>query len=138
MLSLFQLEPFFLTLALFDAQQGVKLSEDFHVDVNPSTLREMLPLPPNTLDTGPHPLAKYLNSIKEVSMDPGSFAFLVHLMAAFLESRGQLCYISDWRHFNSKILFHPIFPLSMQAVFSVTQPHEEVYLVARIEKVSHH
>ncbi|CAI8049924.1 Dedicator of cytokinesis protein 11 [Geodia barretti] len=46
----------------------------------------MLPLPPNTMDTGPHPLSKYLNS-------------------------------------------------TVEAVFSVTQPHEEVYLVARIEKV---
>lgn len=49
-------------------------------------MRELLPLPPVTTDTGPHPLSKYLNS-------------------------------------------------AIEAVFSVTQPHEDVYLVARLEKV---
>lgn len=67
-LSFLQLEPFFLTLALFDAQQGVKLSEDFHVNVNSDPLLEMLPLPPNATDTGPHPLSKYLNSTVEVRL----------------------------------------------------------------------
>ena len=76
-LFLFQLEPFFLTLALFDAQQGVKLSEDFHVDVNSDPLREMLPLPPNTMDTGPHPLSKYLNSTVEVSLGTFTKIFVI-------------------------------------------------------------
>ena len=30
----FQLEPFYVKLALFDAAKGVKLLEDFHVDFN--------------------------------------------------------------------------------------------------------
>ena len=64
----YQLEPFFLTLALFDAQQGVKLSEDFHVDMNPSSLREMMPLPPKATRDGPHPLSQHVNNIVEVYM----------------------------------------------------------------------
>ena len=65
--SSLQLEPFFLTFTLFDAQQGVKLSEDFHVDMNSQSLREMLPLPLNATETGPHPLSKFINSTKEVN-----------------------------------------------------------------------
>ena len=39
----FQLEPFFIRLALFDAQKGLKISEDFNVDLNETNIRSLLP-----------------------------------------------------------------------------------------------
>jgi len=41
---LFQPEPFFLTLALYDAKEERKISEDFHVDLNSPEIRAMLPV----------------------------------------------------------------------------------------------
>lgn len=35
-------EPFFTTLALFDVKKGIKLSEDFHCDLNYSSTKKML------------------------------------------------------------------------------------------------
>ena len=49
-----QIEPFFLTLALYDAQKGVKISENFHVDLNSPALRQMVPPSLGTTEKGPH------------------------------------------------------------------------------------
>lgn len=38
----FQVEPFFISLALFDVSKSCKISADFHVDLNPPCVREML------------------------------------------------------------------------------------------------
>ena len=79
------IEPFFITLALFDVKENKKISEDFHCDVNDSVVSEMLPSPENI-------------------------------------SNG----VSEYEH-------HFSFP--KKAIFSVTFPHPDVYLVLRIEKV---
>ncbi|XP_028405691.1 dedicator of cytokinesis protein 9-like isoform X2 [Dendronephthya gigantea] len=80
------IEPFFITLALFDVKENKKISEDFHCDVNDTIVSQMLPSPENVSNGS--------NGVNE-------------------------------HHFS--------FP--KKAIFSVTYPHPDVYLVLRIEKV---
>uniref|UniRef100_A0A672QN44 Dedicator of cytokinesis protein 11-like n=1 Tax=Sinocyclocheilus grahami TaxID=75366 RepID=A0A672QN44_SINGR len=81
-------EPFFISLALFDLSKGCKISADFHVDLNPPCVREML---------------------QEVL--PFSF-------------------------FTSKYSYnHSVSFCVIQGIFSVTNPHTDIFLLARVEKV---
>lgn len=43
-LNIPQPEPFFLTFALYDAREGRKISEDFHIDPNEMEIRAMIPV----------------------------------------------------------------------------------------------
>ncbi|NXX00271.1 DOC11 protein, partial [Larus smithsonianus] len=90
-------EPFFLSLALFDLKNNCKISADFHVDLNPPSVRDML------LDNS----ASGAEGAKGCS--PGES--LVHGVP-----ESCLRYIK-------------------RGVFSVTNPHVEIFLVARVEKV---
>uniref|UniRef100_A0A8C3KBP3 Dedicator of cytokinesis 11 n=1 Tax=Calidris pygmaea TaxID=425635 RepID=A0A8C3KBP3_9CHAR len=90
-------EPFFLSLALFDLKNNCKISADFHVDLNPPPVRDML------LD----------NSASGAEATKG--------------------------HLPAESLVHGV-PESClryikRGVFSVTDPHMEIFLVARVEKV---
>nr|XP_056714924.1 dedicator of cytokinesis protein 11 [Euleptes europaea] len=87
-------EPFFLSLALFDLKSCCKISSDFHVDLNPSPVREMLR--------------------DSAIQDSGNHLVNSHFLHGVAESC--LCYIK-------------------QGVFSVTNPHPEIFLIARVEKV---
>ncbi|XP_074864172.1 dedicator of cytokinesis protein 11 isoform X2 [Carettochelys insculpta] len=92
-------EPFFISLALFDVKNNCKISADFHVDLNPPSVREML-----------------LDSPSQAAGDGHTNGALAseHLIHGIAES--QLRYIK-------------------QGVFSVANPHVEIFLVARLEKV---
>ncbi|XP_030614171.1 dedicator of cytokinesis protein 9 isoform X4 [Archocentrus centrarchus] len=91
-------EPFYVTLSLFDIQNGRKISSDFHVDLNHPSVRGMVP----------NNSSQYMNG--------GSDA----------RPEGQR-------------LIHGVPEAAMQyprqVVFSVTCPHPDIFLVARIEKV---
>uniref|UniRef100_A0AAQ5YHM8 Dedicator of cytokinesis 11 n=1 Tax=Amphiprion ocellaris TaxID=80972 RepID=A0AAQ5YHM8_AMPOC len=84
-------EPFFISLALFDVSKSCKISADFHVDLNPPCVREMLT---DTSDSGKGNGLPVLQRVSEALLR---------------------------------------FPT--QGIFSVTNPHADIFLVARVEKV---
>ncbi|XP_063160879.1 dedicator of cytokinesis protein 9 isoform X2 [Candoia aspera] len=88
-------EPFFISLSLFDVKHNRKISSDFHVDLNHSTVRHMLANTSQELLNGN---SDYLHPIQDIVSDV--------------------------------ILQYP-----KQGIFSVTCPHPDIFLVARIEKV---
>uniref|UniRef100_A0A674EA37 Dedicator of cytokinesis 11 n=1 Tax=Salmo trutta TaxID=8032 RepID=A0A674EA37_SALTR len=86
-------EPFFISLALFDVSKSCKISSDFHVDLNPPCVREML------TDTS--------------QLSP--------------TSEGGVS------EFNNNE--HGAIQNKRSGIFSVTNPHADIFLVARVEKV---
>ncbi|XP_043560274.1 dedicator of cytokinesis protein 11 isoform X1 [Chiloscyllium plagiosum] len=94
-------EPFFVTLALFDAKNNCKISEDFHVDLNPPAVRQMLL---GSVEGGAENGATNSNSLTK---NDGYFKGVAE-----------------------RLLRYP-----KQGIFSVTAPHPDIFLVARVEKV---
>ncbi|XP_069495926.1 dedicator of cytokinesis protein 9 isoform X3 [Ambystoma mexicanum] len=88
-------EPFFVTLSLFDIKNNRKISSDFHVDLNHPSVRQMIPNVPQQLMNGSGDCLQRIPNIIQETM-----------------------------------LQYP-----KQGIFSVTCPHSEIFLVARIEKV---
>uniref|UniRef100_A0A8C7I7J7 Dedicator of cytokinesis 10 n=1 Tax=Oncorhynchus kisutch TaxID=8019 RepID=A0A8C7I7J7_ONCKI len=99
------IEPFFVTLALLDVREGRKVSADFHVDLNHETVRQML----GGVGSGA----------------PG--AGQENGLSSSAEKRPGDCHLSldldDWLRFPK------------QAIFSVTNPHTDIVLLVRVEKV---
>ncbi|KAJ8389777.1 hypothetical protein AAFF_G00114830 [Aldrovandia affinis] len=91
-------EPFYVTLSLFDTQSSRKISADFHVDLNHPSVRQMVS----------NPGAQLLNGGGDSQQ--GGQRLPNGLPEALLQ-----------------------YP--RQGVFSVTCPHPDIFLVARIEKV---
>ncbi|XP_053563795.1 dedicator of cytokinesis protein 9 isoform X2 [Bombina bombina] len=88
-------EPFFVTLSLFDIKTNKKISADFHVDLNHSSVRQMITAPSQQLINGGGDFGRRIQGFLQESM-----------------------------------LQYP-----KQGIFSVTCPHPDIFLVARIEKV---
>ncbi|XP_057710343.1 dedicator of cytokinesis protein 11 isoform X1 [Corythoichthys intestinalis] len=101
-------EPFFISLALFDISKNCKISADFHVDLNPPCVREMLTDAAGQLSPG---------SDSEGSVRGGALPSV----------NGDLPVL---QRVSETLLHYPT-----QAIFSVTDPHADIFLVARVEKV---
>uniref|UniRef100_A0A665UJD9 Dedicator of cytokinesis 10 n=1 Tax=Echeneis naucrates TaxID=173247 RepID=A0A665UJD9_ECHNA len=102
------IEPFFVSLALLDIREGRKVSADFHVDLNHEAVRQMLGGCSNgTGGPGTGTLGQENGLCSPAEKKPGD------------------CYL-DLEHWLC-------FP--KQAIFSVTNPHTDIVMVARIEKV---
>nr|XP_033803484.1 dedicator of cytokinesis protein 9 isoform X3 [Geotrypetes seraphini] len=87
-------EPFFVTLSLFDIKNNRKISADFHVDLNHHSVRQMIASSPQQQNVWGDCSKQIQNVIHET------------------------------------MLQYP-----KQGIFSVTCPHPDIFLVARIEKV---
>uniref|UniRef100_A0A673XZK4 Dedicator of cytokinesis 10 n=1 Tax=Salmo trutta TaxID=8032 RepID=A0A673XZK4_SALTR len=102
------IEPFFVTVALLDVREGRKVSADFHVDLNHETVRQMLGGAGSGAPGAPG--AGQENGLSSPA-----------------EKRPGDCHLSldldDWLRFPK------------QAIFSVTNPHTDIVLLVRVEKV---
>ncbi|CAM5077477.1 unnamed protein product [Natator depressus] len=88
-------EPFFVTLSLFDIKNNRKISADFHVDLNHVSVRHMI------------------SNVTQQLMNASG----------------------DYLHRAQDIIHESILQYPKQVIFSVTCPHPDIFLVARIEKV---
>uniref|UniRef100_A0A4W6EC14 Dedicator of cytokinesis 10 n=1 Tax=Lates calcarifer TaxID=8187 RepID=A0A4W6EC14_LATCA len=104
------IEPFFVSLALLDVREGRKVSADFHIDLNHEAVRQML------------------GGCSSGTGGPGTGAGgQENGLCSPAEKKPGDCYLSlDLEHWLC-------FP--KQAIFSVTNPHTDIVMVARVEKV---
>uniref|UniRef100_A0A8C9ZWU2 Dedicator of cytokinesis 11 n=1 Tax=Sander lucioperca TaxID=283035 RepID=A0A8C9ZWU2_SANLU len=99
-------EPFFISLALFDVSKSCKISADFHVDLNPPCVREML----------------------------------THASGGGVREGGGVMVNGDSKVKGNGLpvlqrVSDALLRFPTQGIFSVTNPHADIFLVARVEKV---
>lgn len=107
-----QAEPYFTSLALYDAKNGRKLTENFYFDLNSEHVRDMMT--PNTASvTNGTTEINGINGVDKES-DPVQYQALPKEFDALP---------ADW------------LSRSKQAILSITTPHPDVFLVVKIEKI---
>lgn len=107
-----QAEPYFTSLALYDAKNGRKLTENFYFDLNSEHVRDMIT--PNTASvTNGTTETNGINGVDKES-DPVQYQALPKEFDALP---------ADW------------LSRSKQAILSITTPHPDVFLVVKIEKI---
>lgn len=110
-----QAEPYFTSLALYDAKNGRKLTENFYFDLNSEHVKDMIVTNPNgpTLN-GQASETKGMNGTSDEKSEALQYQALPKEFDALPV---------DW-------LTRP-----KQAILSVNAPHPDIFLVVKIEKI---
>uniref|UniRef100_A0A3Q2CL51 Dedicator of cytokinesis 11 n=1 Tax=Cyprinodon variegatus TaxID=28743 RepID=A0A3Q2CL51_CYPVA len=111
-------EPFFICLSLFDLSKNCKISADFHVDLNPPCVREMLIDPSGQLTPS--------SDSEGADGRSGDGGGGVMVNGDYGRGNG----LPVVQRVSEALLRFPT-----QGIFSVTNPHSDIFLVARVEKV---
>lgn len=114
-----QAEPYFTSLALYDAKAGKKLTENFHFDINEEAIRDMFQVSHPNHSTSLTEIAAATTNGCAAKKSPSINSIgEPNNLAKELESVP-----SDW-------LKHP-----KQAIFSISAPHPDIFLVVKIDKI---
>ncbi|XP_049302733.1 dedicator of cytokinesis protein 9 isoform X2 [Bactrocera dorsalis] len=119
--NLCQVEPYITSLALYDARNARKLTESFYFNVNDDSVSDMLPTTPVPNSVS----ACCVPQRRADEKDERARSNGVRVQNSLLENlSGDLlrCGKEHFAHLR-------------QAVFSVTAPHPDIYLVLKVEKI---
>lgn len=105
-----QAEPYFTTLALYDAKNGRKITENFYFDLNTEHVRDMMAINQTSLTNGE------TNGVNGYDEKPDSMQYQA------LPKEFEALPV-DW-------LTRP-----KQAILNVTAPHPDIFIVVKIEKI---
>ncbi|XP_044001761.1 dedicator of cytokinesis protein 9 isoform X3 [Aphidius gifuensis] len=121
--TLCQVEPYQTTLCLFDARNGRKLSENFHFDINHEIVRDMTnELSPNVITNGDNNNGD--DDDKKTKQNGNHNAN----GNGNVNDNDELP--DDLKNIPNKWIMYP-----RQAIFSINNPHPDIFLVVRIEKI---
>ncbi|XP_046801716.1 dedicator of cytokinesis protein 9 isoform X4 [Lucilia cuprina] len=113
-----QVEPYITSLALYDVRAGRKLTESFYFNINDEHVRDMLPSTPV-----PHSVAAANVPKKDVHDERTRSTSQAY--STLIENLS-----TELQRFNKEQ-----FSQLKQALFSVTSPHSDIFLVLKIEKI---
>ncbi|XP_075999831.1 dedicator of cytokinesis protein 11 isoform X2 [Genypterus blacodes] len=119
-------EPFFISLALFDVSKSCKISADLHVDLNPSCVREMLTDTSGRLSPSSDTEGGGGGGGGGGGADEGGGGGRIMING----DTGKGNSLPVLQRVSEALLHFPT-----QGIFSVTNPHADIFLVARVEKV---
>lgn len=113
--ELCQVEPYITSLAVYDAKAGRKLTESFYFNINNENVNQMLPnspVPASVMHSSPR------KDDKESRCSSDAHASVFDPLSADIQRLPP-------DHFENQ----------RRAIFSVTAPHPDIFLVVRIEKI---
>ncbi|XP_035917341.1 dedicator of cytokinesis protein 11 isoform X2 [Anopheles stephensi] len=116
-----QIEPYLTSVALYDARAGRKLSENFYFDLNKDHVRELL--------TGS------CKSERPLCASPKATNKSHQNGNGTLKPGRAKCDTSDELQLHSEAVTKEWLGRAKQAVFNVTVPHADIFIVVRVDKI---
>lgn len=117
--SQIQAEPYFTSLALYDAKAGKKLTENFYFDINEEAIRDMFQVSHPNRSTSMTEIAAATTNGCAAKKSPSINSIgEPNNLAKELESVP-----GDWLKYPK------------QAIFSISAPHPDIFLVVKIDKI---
>ncbi|XP_049286761.1 dedicator of cytokinesis protein 9 isoform X3 [Anopheles funestus] len=116
-----QIEPYLTSVALYDARTGRKLSENFYFDLNKDHVQELL--------TGS------CRAERPLCASPKATNKSHQNGHGTLKPARAKCDTSDELHLHSEAVTKEWMSRAKQAVFNVTVPHADIFIVVRIDKI---